>query len=216
MLCNFHRCIITASQHESIQQIPHGYLLSLLQIDTASIGLIDFIINRKGFIQLSMLDCNHSGHGIVGKDENVEVPSVGGRPPRSLQRQTLAEVIEPRYTELLNLVNEEILQLQEQLRQQGVKHHLAAGIVLTGGAAQIEGLAACAQRVFHTQVRIGAPLNITGLTDYAQEPYYSTAVGLLHYGKESHLSGEAEVEKRVTASVGSWIKRLNSWLRKEC
>ena len=152
---------------------------------------------------------------IVGKDESVEVPSVGGRPPRSLQRQTLAEVIEPRYTELLNLVNEEILQLQEKLRQQGVKHHLAAGIVLTGGAAQIEGLAACAQRVFHTQVRIGAPLNITGLTDYAQEPYYSTAVGLLHYGKESHLNGEAEVEKRVTASVGSWIKRLNSWLRKE-
>lgn len=52
---------------------------------------------------------------IVGKDESVEVPSVGGRPPRSLQRQTLAEVIEPRYTELLNLVNEEILQLQEKL-----------------------------------------------------------------------------------------------------
>lgn len=77
--------------------------------------------------------------------------------------------------------------------------------MLTGGAAQIEGLAACAQRVFHTQVRIGAPLNITGLTDYAQEPYYSTAVGLLHYGKESHLSGEAEVEKRVTASVGSGL-----------
>jgi cell division protein FtsA len=85
--------------------------------------------------------------------------------------------------------------------------------VNTGGAAQIEGLAACAQRVFHTQVRIGAPLNITGLTDYAQEPYYSTAVGLLHYGKETHLSGEAEVEKR--ASVGSWIKRINTWLRKE-
>lgn len=57
-------------------------------------------------------------------------------------------MIEPRHTELLNLVNEEILQLQEKLRQQGVKHHLAAGIVLTGGAAQIEGLAACAQRVF--------------------------------------------------------------------
>ncbi|MGS9273109.1 cell division protein FtsA, partial [Salmonella enterica subsp. enterica serovar Infantis] len=72
---------------------------------------------------------------IVGKDESVVVPSVGGRPPRSLQRQTLAEVIEPRYTELLNLVNEEILQLQDQLRQQGVKHHRAAGIVITGAAA---------------------------------------------------------------------------------
>lgn len=124
---------------------------------------------------------------IVGKDENVEVPSVGGRPPRSLQRQTLAEVIEPRYTELLNLVNEEILQLQEQLRQQGVKHHLAAGIVLTGGAAQIEGLAACAQRVFHTQVRIGAPLNITGLTDYAQSRIIQRQWGCCTTGK-SHIS----------------------------
>lgn len=83
-----------------------------------------------------------------------------------------------------------------------VKHHLAAGIVLTGGAAQIDGLAACAQRVFHTQVRIGQPLNITGLTDYAQEPYYSTAVGLLHYGKESHLSGETEVENAPRWAIG--------------
>ncbi len=56
------------------------------------------------------------------------MPSVGGRPPRSLQRQTLAEVIEPRYTELLNLVNEEILQLQEQLRQQGVNIILRRGL----------------------------------------------------------------------------------------
>lgn len=151
---------------------------------------------------------------IVGKDESVEVPSVGGRPPRSLQRQTLAEVIEPRYTELLNPSTKRYCSCRKSFANKGL-NITAAGIVLTGGAAQIEGLAACAQRVFHTQVRIGAPLNITGLTDYAQEPYYSTAVGLLHYGKESHLNGEAEVEKRVTASVGSWIKRLNSWLRKE-
>lgn len=150
---------------------------------------------------------------VVSKDENIEVPSVGGRPPRSLQRQTLAEVIEPRYTELLNLVNDEILQIQEQLRAQGVKHHLAAGILLTGGAAQIDGLAACAQRVFHSQVRIGQPLNISGLTDYAQVPYYSTAVGLLHYGKESHLISEMNIEKRT--SVSTWLKRFSSWLRSE-
>lgn len=138
---------------------------------------------------------------IVSKDESVEVPSVGGRPPRSLQRQTLAEVIEPRYTELLNLVNDEILQLQEQLRQQGVKHHLAAGIVLTGGAAQIDGLAECTTGVPCPGSNWSAA--ITGLTDYAQEPYYSTAVGLLHYGKESHLSGESEVENVPQWAIGS-------------
>ncbi|MXP67190.1 cell division protein FtsA [Pantoea sp. Aalb] len=149
---------------------------------------------------------------IVSKDENVEVPSVGGRPPRCLQRQTLAEVIEPRYTELLHLVNNEILQLQNRLQHQGVKHHLAAGIVLTGGASQINGLAACAKRVFQTQVRIGQPLNITGLVDYAQEPYYSTAVGLLHYGKELHMS-DNETQKQTVMS--KWFKKIHKWLREE-
>lgn len=150
---------------------------------------------------------------VVGNNENVEIPSIGGRPPRSLQRQTLADVIEPRYTELLNLVNDEIIQIQEQLRQQGVKHHLAAGIVLTGGAAQIAGLATCAQQVFHTQVRIGQPMNVTGLTDYAQGPYYSTAVGLLQYGKEFYLDSERAVNK--CASMIAWFKWISGWLRKE-
>ncbi|UDG80738.1 Cell division protein FtsA [Candidatus Hartigia pinicola] len=149
----------------------------------------------------------------INKDETVEVPSVGGHPPRSLQRQTLAEVIEPRYTELLNLVNEEILNLQAQLHQQGVKHHLSAGIVLTGGAAQIDGLVECAQKVFHTQVRIGTPLHITGLTHYAEEPCYSTVVGLLHYGKEIHLGDNAETQKHI--SVKEWFNKITNWLKKE-
>ncbi len=150
---------------------------------------------------------------VVVQDENLEVPSVGGRPPRSLQRHILAEVIEPRYTELLHLVNDEILQFQQQLCQQGVKHQLAAGIVLTGGVAQMNGLAACAQQVFHTQVRIGKPLNITGLIEDAQDPNYSTVVGLLHYGKECYLNDEAEVEKK--GLISKWFKQINSWLRKE-
>ncbi len=151
---------------------------------------------------------------IVGKDESVEVPSVGGRPPRSLQRQTLAEVIEPRYTELLNLVNEEILQLQEQLRQQGVKHHGGGDCVNRRRGANRRACCLRSARVSYAGAyrRAAEYHRSDGL---CPEPYYSTAVGLLHYGKESHLNGEAEVEKRVTASVGSWIKRLNSWLRKE-
>ncbi|WP_457913465.1 cell division protein FtsA [Candidatus Gillettellia adelgis] len=150
---------------------------------------------------------------MVKKDENVVVPSVGGRPARNVQKQTLAGVIEPRYTELLTLVNDRILQLQEQLRQQGVKYHLAAGVVLTGGAAQIDGLSTCAQQVFHTQVRIAQPLNITGLTDYTEKPYYSTVIGLLHYGKECYLHNKTEIEKHT--AVSNWLKRIHSWLRKE-
>jgi cell division protein FtsA len=116
--------------------------------------------------------CAISEH--INRDETVNVASVGGRPSRSLQRRMLAEVIEPRYSELLGLVNQRILAIQDKLRAEGTKHHLAAGIVLTGGGAQIEGLADCAERVFQTQVRIGQPLEVTGLTDYVKEPSQAT------------------------------------------
>lgn len=150
---------------------------------------------------------------LVSKDDTVDVPSVGGRPPRSLQRQTLSEVIEPRYSELLGLVNKSLSKVQEQLRQDGLKHHFAAGIVLTGGAAQIEGLVECAERVFHNQVRIGQPLDITGLTDYVQGPNFATSVGLLHYGKNSQFEDEHKVEPK--SSVRGLMSVLSSWLKKE-
>ncbi|MXP56499.1 cell division protein FtsA [Pantoea sp. Mhis] len=149
---------------------------------------------------------------VIKKDEHLELPSVSGLPLRNLHRQTLAGVIEPRYTELLNFVNNEIIQIQTKLCQQGIKYHLAAGIVLTGGAAQIEGLTISAQRVFNTQVRIGQPSDINGLINCVQEPYYSTVVGLLYYGKELYMN-DAAIEKR--SSISSWFKHINNWLKKE-
>ncbi|URJ26811.1 cell division protein FtsA [Candidatus Blochmanniella camponoti] len=150
---------------------------------------------------------------LISKGENIEVPSVGGRPPRILQRHMLAEIIEPRYIELMILVNKEILQLQSQLRQLNIKHHLAAGIVLTGGASLIDGLSACAQKVFHTQVRIASSINTNGITDDIKRPHYSTVIGLLHYGKESHLNNEVDIERGIT--IKSWIRKVNNWLKKE-
>lgn len=150
---------------------------------------------------------------LVSKSENIEVPSVGGRPPRILQRHMLAEIIEPRYVELMKLVNKEIVQLQSQLRQLNIKHHLAAGIVLTGGASLIDGLVACAQKVFHNQVRIASSLNISGSTDDIKGPQYSTVVGLLHYGKESHLHDDIDVGRKTI--IKNWIKKINNWFKKE-
>ncbi|BAH83244.1 cell division protein FtsA [Candidatus Ishikawella capsulata] len=149
----------------------------------------------------------------IADNETIEIPSIGGRPSRILERKTLASVIEPRYNELLNLVNDEILKIQEKLRQQGIKYQLIAGIVLTGGGAQIKGITSCAKDIFHTQVRIGQPLNITGVEISVGEPYYSTVVGLLHYGKELYLSSESEIQKE--ASIVNWFRKFKSWLKKE-
>ena len=150
---------------------------------------------------------------LVNKDSKVNVPSVGGRPSRSLQRQTLAEVIEPRCSELLGLVQTELERVQERLKAQGVKYQLAAGIVLTGGAAQMQGLAECAERVFQNQVRVGLPSNVTGLTDYVSAPYHATAVGLLHYGKQNLLNETSE--PKPENSMTSMFAKLSTWFKKE-
>jgi len=151
---------------------------------------------------------------LVSREDYIEVPSVGGRPARRLQRQTLAEVIEPRYSELLGMVNEELQQLQARLKRQGVKHQLAAGVVLTGGAAQIEGMVEAAEAVFQTQVRVGWPQELKGLTEYVQSPIHSTSVGLLQYGKENRNNRLEEREPKQV-SLSQWLRRLLSWFKGE-
>ena len=69
---------------------------------------------------------------LANPDESIEVPSVGDRPARRLARQTLAEIVEPRDQELFGLVREE-------LRRSGFEEVIAAGVVLTGGSAKMEG-----------------------------------------------------------------------------
>lgn len=159
---------------------------------------------------------------LTREDETINVPSVGGRPSRSLQRKMLAGVIESRYSELLEFVNQEIDEVQTILRENDIKEHLAAGIVLTGGASQIEGLVECAERVFGKQVRIGKPLDVSGLTDYVKAPYHSTAVGLLHYAKNSQAhdeDSEYNEPKRLTPSLLSTLlskmSQFRHWIQKE-
>ncbi|MEM6935979.1 MAG: cell division protein FtsA, partial [Pseudomonadota bacterium] len=94
---------------------------------------------------------------LASAEETIQVPSVGDRPSRRLARQTLAEVVEPRYEELFSLVNNEI-------KRSGFAEMIPAGVVLTGGASKMEGVADLAEEVFHMPVRIGAPQYVTGLS----------------------------------------------------
>ncbi|MEE2000863.1 cell division protein FtsA [Alkalimonas sp. MEB108] len=143
---------------------------------------------------------------MVGKEESIEVPSVGGRPARSMSRHTLAEVIEPRYQELFELVMEEI-------RGSGLEEQIAAGVVLTGGAAKIEGAVEFAEDVFQMPVRLGHPMQVTGLKDYVQDPAYASVVGLLLYGLESQEQSKAPVSPKDT--VSGLVKKLASWFKGE-
>jgi len=122
---------------------------------------------------------------LANTDETIEVPSVGDRPPRRLARQTLAEVVEPRYEELFGLIREE-------LRRSGFEEVIAAGVVLTGGSAKMEGAVELAEEVFHMPVRLGTPQHVTGLVEVVRNPIHATGVGLLLYGRENFLRGQRE------------------------
>ncbi|WP_455211344.1 cell division protein FtsA [Kaarinaea lacus] len=141
---------------------------------------------------------------LASPDESIEVPSVGDRAPRRLARQTLAEVVEPRFEELLTLV-------QNELRRSGFEDMCAAGIVITGGCAKMEGVIELAEEVFHVPVRIGMPTQVSGLVDVVRNPIYSTGVGLLLYGNKyhSHVQWDANSEwgfKNLWQRMKSWFQ----------
>lgn len=143
---------------------------------------------------------------MVSMEENIEVPSVGGRPARSMSRHTLAEVVEPRYHELFELV-------QEEIKASGLEDQIAAGIVLTGGTAKMEGVTEFAEEVFQMPVRIGSPLGIKGLTDYVNDPSYCTVIGLLHYGLQANSQGNPN--SNPGESVVGMLSRLKNWFKGE-
>ncbi len=141
---------------------------------------------------------------LANLDETIEVPSVGDRPPRRLARQTLAEVVEPRYEELFGLIRDE-------LRRSGFEDMIAAGIVLTGGSSKMEGAVELAEEVFHMPVRLGVPQHVSGLGDVVRNPIHSTGVGLLVYAR-SKAGREAE-EMLVGAGIRDVWGRMKSWFQ---
>ena len=139
---------------------------------------------------------------LTGPEETIKVPSVGDREPRDLSRQALAEVVEPRYDELFTLV-------QAELSRSGYVDMIAAGIVLTGGTAKMEGVIELAEEIFHMPVRLGTPQNISGLKDIVNNPIYSTGVGLLKYGAKQQREGRSDVSSKDANS--SWWNGVKSW-----
>ena len=140
---------------------------------------------------------------LAGAEESVKVPSVGERPPRSLSRQALAEVVEPRYDELFTLV-------QAELRRSGLEELIAAGIVLTGGTSKMEGAIDLAEEIFHLPVRLGMPQGIQGLSDIVNNPIYSTGVGLLLYGLQQQQENRHGAGK---AAGNGWLGRIRKWFQ---
>jgi cell division protein FtsA len=137
---------------------------------------------------------------MVQPDEQVEVPSVGGRPPRRLPRRILCEIIQPRVEELFLLVKQEI-------DKTGFADLLASGAVITGGTVILEGMPEVAEELLELPVRRGSPRGIGGLVDVVRSPKFATSVGLVFRGAKQ-LEENQYNSRRDRPGFGNRVKEL--------
>jgi len=140
---------------------------------------------------------------MVKPGEKIEVPSVGGRKPRLLNRQNLCEIIQPRLEELFQLVHREV-------QRAGYLGQVGAGVVVTGGSSIMEGVPELTEQLFDVPVRRGTPRGVGGLTDVIGSPMYATGVGLGVYGAahRSRRKFRKVTDRNVFDKV---IARMKEW-----
>ncbi|MCF8142944.1 MAG: cell division protein FtsA [Deltaproteobacteria bacterium] len=144
---------------------------------------------------------------LIGRDETIEVPGVGGRKPRTLSRQILGEILEPRVEEIFSLIYGE-------LAGTGYEDLLGSGVVVTGGSAELPGISEMAEQIFNAPARAGYPQGVEGLGDLVNKPMYATAVGLVLYGaknskrKRKFRIRDSNIFNLVMARMKRWFKDI--------
>jgi cell division protein FtsA len=148
---------------------------------------------------------------MVNPDDIVELPSTVAQGTRHVPREVLAHIIHQRVDEIFALVHAEV-------QRAGFTNRLSGGIVVTGGAAAVQGIAELATDVFGTAVRVGIPTeNIGGLSDSVEAPRFATVAGLALYGANRVVIGGASAAGRKRAisspNVDRFAQRVKTWLQ---
>lgn len=144
---------------------------------------------------------------LVDQEETIEVPSVGGRPPRVLPRHVLCQIIEPRVDEIFSAV-------RHVINETGFSEMLAAGAVITGGTTMLDGMPELAEQVLGLPVRRGAPMGVGGLADVVKSPAYATGVGRVKYGAQKLRVSPKVLEKLEVSQVSPNIgRKIGAWFK---
>lgn len=138
---------------------------------------------------------------MANPNETIEVPGVGDREARSMSRQALSAVIEPRVEELLSLV-------RQVVRESGMEDLVSSGIVLTGGTALMPGVVELAEEVFAKPARVGFPEYKGHLSEILRSPRYSTGLGLLMEGRVQLVRGRRIAQSGTIQNI---VARMREW-----
>nr|WP_210413728.1 cell division protein FtsA [Leptospira ilyithenensis] len=166
----------------------------------------DLSIGLKTTIETAEILKKRYGHTQIDQidpTEKIEIPAISGRTARSIFRQELVEIMEPRVREILEMVDHE-------LNRSGFKPALAGGVILTGGTSLLHGIDVLAEEVFRLSVGRAKPAGLTGLTDKVSSPEYATAIGLIKY--VSKLQNLEQRNIHSNSEQDSLMKKVRRWM----
>ena len=145
---------------------------------------------------------------LVPESEVIQLPGTPGQGPRNAHRQVLAHIMRMRLQEVLELALDE-------LTRSGYHQRLPAGVVLTGGGAQVPGIVELAREVFAMPVRTGRPgEGLGGLTDSVESPRFAVLAGLAIYGSRQLAQGTAVgAGQRRSQAVEKIVMPVRRWLQ---
>jgi cell division protein FtsA len=155
--------------------------------------------------EAAKINYGHAIPTLIPREEIIDIQPIGAERVQGVPRAYIAEIIEPRAREMIELVRAELL-------RSGQEGLLPGGLVLTGGGAKLLGLPELAAEILDLPVRVGVPVGVRGLADKVAGPSFATSVGLLKWGAK--LSGTAHTSHAAgTTSLSDAYQRTVRWLR---
>jgi cell division protein FtsA len=151
------------------------------------------------------INYGHSLPQLIPRDEIIDIQPIGAEKAQGVPRVYVAEIIEPRAREILEMIRVELV-------RSGQAGLLPGGLVLTGGGAKLLGLPEMAAEALDLPVRVGVPINVRGMADKVAGPSFATAVGLIKWGAK--LTAPAHASNGTAAvSLQDAYQRTLRWLR---
>jgi len=136
----------------------------------------------------------------------VEVSSINGKDKHNVSKKYLVEIIEPRVSEIFNLVGNEI-------GKSGCYNMIPGGIIITGGSSLLPGISKIAEQVLNLPSRLGRPHYEGELADMINDPSYSEAIGLLSFATEKYSIGRSFQSTKRKTRVNNIFTKIIGWLK---
>lgn len=137
--------------------------------------------------------------------ELIEVLPVGGKTPKSLSRQILCDMLHPRAEEVLQHIADEMQKVVGN-------RQLSSGVILTGGGANLAGIAEIGEHIFDAPTRTGYPERdrFGGIIEDVQNPAWAAAAGLALFSlkTQQHESSQQNNGNGERGGISHWLQRL--------